>query len=287
MPASLGLMLLATALGLGAVLSAPSDTHIGGMWPVGLVSGLLVYVGRRSVPVIAGALLVLVFGTFALGGYPLGVSAAYAVAIVARGLGHRQGPDGAVGLRPSPQRRPRPGQVHPGLPPRRRHRCRAVRPHRGDQRLRDLVGGVRHHVRHPPRLAADPARLLHGGVPAPGRERPDRDLGPMDGGGAGHARCLRPHPRAWRGLLRPACDRLGRTASADARGAVAARGRGHHREHADPVRPRPVRGHRAARQATRRARQRAAAGIPARVRTGLPALRHGRRTFACRTPPRW
>ena len=81
----LGLMLLATALGLGAVLSAPSDTHIGGMWPVGLVSGLLVYVGRRSVPVIAGALLVLAFGTFALGGYPLGVSAAYAVAIVLEG----------------------------------------------------------------------------------------------------------------------------------------------------------------------------------------------------------
>jgi PAS domain S-box-containing protein len=80
-----GLMLLATALGLGAVLSAPSDTHIGGMWPVGLVSGLFVYVGARSVPVIAGALVVLVFGTFALGGYPLDVSAAYALAIVIEG----------------------------------------------------------------------------------------------------------------------------------------------------------------------------------------------------------
>ena len=36
------LMLLAGALGFGAVVSAPASTHIGGMWPVGLVSGLLV-----------------------------------------------------------------------------------------------------------------------------------------------------------------------------------------------------------------------------------------------------
>jgi PAS domain S-box-containing protein len=81
-----GLMLLAGALGLGAVLSAPDHTHIGGMWPVGLVSGVLVYVGRRTVPKFALGFLVLVFATFALGGYPLGVSAAYAVAIVVEGL---------------------------------------------------------------------------------------------------------------------------------------------------------------------------------------------------------
>ena len=81
-----GLMLLAGALGLGAVLSAPDHTHIGGMWPVGLVSGVLVYVGRQTVPKLALGFLVLVFATFALGGYPLGVSAAYAVAIVVEGL---------------------------------------------------------------------------------------------------------------------------------------------------------------------------------------------------------
>src|SRR5689334_14225910 len=81
-----GLMLLATALGLGAVLSAPADTHIGGMWPVGLVSGVLVYVGRRAVPYLAGAFLLLVFATYALGGYPFGVSVGYAVAIVVEGL---------------------------------------------------------------------------------------------------------------------------------------------------------------------------------------------------------
>jgi PAS domain S-box-containing protein len=81
-----GLMLLAGALGLGAVLSAPAETHIGGMWPVGLVSGLMVYVGRRTVPAIAGGFLLLVFATYAFGGYPLGVSAGYAVAIVAEGL---------------------------------------------------------------------------------------------------------------------------------------------------------------------------------------------------------
>jgi PAS domain S-box-containing protein len=80
------LMLLAGALGLGAVLAAPSGTHIGGMWPVGLVSGLLVYVGPRAIPRTAALLLVLVFATFAIGGYPLGVSAGYAVAMVVEGL---------------------------------------------------------------------------------------------------------------------------------------------------------------------------------------------------------
>jgi PAS domain S-box-containing protein len=81
-----GLMLLAGALGLGAVLSAPDHTHIGGMWPVGLVSGVLVYVGRRTVPKFALGFLVLIFATFALGGYPLGVSAAYDVGIVVEAL---------------------------------------------------------------------------------------------------------------------------------------------------------------------------------------------------------
>src|SRR3954447_12134767 len=79
-------MLLATVLGLAAVLSAPADTHIGGMWPVGLVSGVLVYVGRRAVPYLAGGFVLLVFATYALGGYPVGVSAGYAVAIVVEGL---------------------------------------------------------------------------------------------------------------------------------------------------------------------------------------------------------
>jgi PAS domain S-box-containing protein len=81
-----GLVLLAGALGLGAVLSAPDGTHVGGMWPVGLVSGVLVYVGRRSVPALAGGFLVLVLATFVIGGYPVGVSIGYAVAIVVEGL---------------------------------------------------------------------------------------------------------------------------------------------------------------------------------------------------------
>ncbi len=81
-----GLMLLAAALGLGAVLSAPADTHIGGMWPVGLVSGVLVYVDRRAVPYLAGGFVILVLATYALGGYPLGVCAGYAIAIVVEGL---------------------------------------------------------------------------------------------------------------------------------------------------------------------------------------------------------
>ena len=77
-----GLMVLATALGLGAVQAAPADTHIGGMWPVGLVSGVLLYAGRRAVPYLAGAFVLLVFASYTLGGYPLGVSLGYAVAIV-------------------------------------------------------------------------------------------------------------------------------------------------------------------------------------------------------------
>jgi PAS domain S-box-containing protein len=81
-----GLMVLAGVLGLGAVLSAPADTHIGGMWPAGLVSGVLVYVGRRAVPYLAAGFVALVFATYVLGGYPLGVSAGYSVAIVVEGL---------------------------------------------------------------------------------------------------------------------------------------------------------------------------------------------------------
>jgi PAS domain S-box-containing protein len=79
-------MSLTGVLGLGAVLSAASGTHIGGMWPVGLVSGVLVYVGRRAVPGLAGIFLVLVFAIYALGGYPWSVSAGYAVAVVVEGL---------------------------------------------------------------------------------------------------------------------------------------------------------------------------------------------------------
>ncbi len=81
-----GLMLLAGVLGLGAVISAPEETHVGGMWPVGLVSGLLVYVGREKVAQMAGGLVVLVLATFVLGGYPVGVSIGYAAGIVIEGL---------------------------------------------------------------------------------------------------------------------------------------------------------------------------------------------------------
>ncbi len=81
-----GLMLLTGALGLGAVVSAQPGTHIGGMWPAGLVSGLLVYVERRAVPSLALALAALACATFALGGYPLGVATAYGVGLVLEGL---------------------------------------------------------------------------------------------------------------------------------------------------------------------------------------------------------
>ena len=81
-----GLMLLVAALGFGAAVSAPDQTHIGGMWPVGLVSGVLVYVARPAVPAVAAALLLITVGTFVLADYPLGVAIGYAVGIVVEGL---------------------------------------------------------------------------------------------------------------------------------------------------------------------------------------------------------
>ncbi len=81
-----GLMLLAGALGVVTVATAPPQTHIGGMWPVGLVSGLLVCVGRPATSRLAGALFVLVLLTFLVGGYPAVTSLGYAVGIVVEGL---------------------------------------------------------------------------------------------------------------------------------------------------------------------------------------------------------
>ncbi len=192
-----------------------------------------------------------------------------------RGPGHAQGADRALGLRPPPQRRPRPGPVHPGRGPRRRRRGRAVRPHRGRHRLRAPLGRGCERRGHPPGLPADPAGLLHGGVPAPRRERSPRTLGAVGRHHPGDAGGLRAHADARCRLLRPAGHRLGCAAGADAGGTLAARRRRHDRERRDPVRPRPVRGPRRAAQPSSRAGQRPAAGLPARLRPRLPAVRDG------------
>jgi hypothetical protein len=80
------LLLLIGVLGYFAVLSAPAETHIAGMWPVGLASGLMVYVTRAHLPLTAASVLVLAFATIALGGYPTVVAAGFAVSIVLEGL---------------------------------------------------------------------------------------------------------------------------------------------------------------------------------------------------------
>jgi PAS domain S-box-containing protein len=83
---AVGLLLLIGVLGYFAVVSAPTDTHIGGMWPVGLASGLLVHVAHRWLPWAAGLIVAVAFLTLALGGYPLTVAAGFAVSILIEGL---------------------------------------------------------------------------------------------------------------------------------------------------------------------------------------------------------
>ncbi len=80
------LFLLVTVLGYGAMLAAADGTHVAGLWPIGLASGLLVHVTARALPWTAGALLVVAFSTISLGGYPVGVAAGYAMGIVVEGL---------------------------------------------------------------------------------------------------------------------------------------------------------------------------------------------------------
>jgi PAS domain S-box-containing protein len=81
--ARLGALLLLTAvLGLLAAASAPSQTHAAGMWPVGLVGGILLVAPRHALPWLAGIVLVLAHATIDLAGYPTTVAAGYAVGIV-------------------------------------------------------------------------------------------------------------------------------------------------------------------------------------------------------------
>ncbi len=237
-----GLMLLAGVLGLGAVLSAPAETHIGGMWPVGLVAGLLVYVGRRTVPAIAGGFLLLVFATFAARRLPARRLRRVRRGHRRRGTGHPQGAHGPMGLRPSPQRRPRPCPVHPGSRARRCDRRRAVRAHLGRRRLRRPRGpwvSVSSPPIWPPSSSCSPffmEEFRHPGESG----RQERWLRWTVTVLVTLAAFVPTQTPGVVFFVLPR-DRVGRPARTDARGAVAAGGRGHHRQRADPVRPRPVR----------------------------------------------
>jgi PAS domain S-box-containing protein len=75
-----------TVLGYAAVATAPAGTHTGGLWPVGLASGVLVLVPRRLLAPIALALALAAAATYALGGAPLRVAPAVGAAIAVEAL---------------------------------------------------------------------------------------------------------------------------------------------------------------------------------------------------------
>jgi len=78
--ATLALMFL---FGLSAVSNAPAGIHHGGMWPAGLASGALLIAPRRHAGYVVAVVAVLAWASFAIGGYPVGVSFGYGVGIAA------------------------------------------------------------------------------------------------------------------------------------------------------------------------------------------------------------
>lgn len=83
-------LLLTVVFGFGSTLTAPTDTHIGYMWPIGLASGALLLSRRPMVPYVAALLLALGFATYAFADYPLAVSAGYGIAVAVEALVTRQ-----------------------------------------------------------------------------------------------------------------------------------------------------------------------------------------------------
>ena len=81
---------LAFALGLASAATAPDGSHIGYMWPVGLVSGALIITPRRMVPYVAALVPLLAFATFLIAAYPVGVAAGYGTTIAVEALVARQ-----------------------------------------------------------------------------------------------------------------------------------------------------------------------------------------------------
>lgn len=67
--------------GLTSVDSAPSSVHFGAMWPAGLASGALLLSPRGWSRYVAALIAVLGALSFALGGYPVGVSVGYGTGV--------------------------------------------------------------------------------------------------------------------------------------------------------------------------------------------------------------
>ncbi|RNL78735.1 ATP-binding protein [Nocardioides marmorisolisilvae] len=76
-----GVLTLMFGFGLSAVATQPDGGHAGFMWPVGLASGALVISPRRATPYVVAGITTLTSITFLIGGYPVGVSLGYSVAV--------------------------------------------------------------------------------------------------------------------------------------------------------------------------------------------------------------
>jgi PAS domain S-box-containing protein len=85
-----GLTALLAVLGTGAATTALPGTHVGGLWPVGLASGLLLTcaAGDRGVPRLAppAALVVVTAATFLVAGSSLTTALGYAASVLALAL---------------------------------------------------------------------------------------------------------------------------------------------------------------------------------------------------------
>ena len=76
-----GTLLLMFAFGAASVASADPAVHFGAMWPVGLAAGALLLAPRSTAPAVVVVVAVLAALSFGVGGYPLGVSVGYGLAI--------------------------------------------------------------------------------------------------------------------------------------------------------------------------------------------------------------
>lgn len=61
-----GILLASLVLGIGAVIASPTGGHIGFLWPVGLISGVVLVAPRAYTPVIVGVSIVIVTVSYAV-----------------------------------------------------------------------------------------------------------------------------------------------------------------------------------------------------------------------------
>lgn len=94
-----GLFAIIGFFGFLAVHLSIPETHVAGMWPIGLATGMIVVATRQMLPWVAAAILVVMFATISLGGYPVPVAGGYALSVFAEGLVTKQVLGGVWGVR--------------------------------------------------------------------------------------------------------------------------------------------------------------------------------------------